>query len=652
MCGFVGFINNDEDVQERFDVLKKMTNIIKHRGPDDTSYYMDEEAALGFCRLSIIDLEGGRQPIANEEGSKVLIFNGEIYNYRFLREDLTRKGHIFKTASDAEVVLHGYEEYGTEMLYKLRGMFAFIIWDKVNSELFGARDFFGIKPLYFAEMDNAFIFGSEIKGFMAHPGFKKELNRNALENYLSFQYSPGAETFFKNVYKIEPAHYFIYKVGKLEKKRYWVPEFSADEDKDLESWTDEIENVFNDSINAHKVSDVEIGSFLSSGVDSSYVACSANVNKTYTVGFDNGTKYNEISYASELSKLIGVQNKSKVISSEEFFDEISRIQYHMDEPLADPSAIALYFVCKLASADVKVVLSGEGADEIFGGYNIYKEPLELAWYNAVPYPVRRLIGKVASCFPPKRGLNFLVRRGKKLEDRFIGNAYIFNLKERNKLLKKPVGALDPSSLTKPYYDMVSDQHPVTKMQFLDLNMWLAGDILLKADKMSMANSLELRVPFLDKEVMSLASKIPIKYRVNKENTKYALRQAAVRKMPEKWSEKKKLGFPVPIRIWLLEERYFQRVKEAFLSEAGKEFFDTDMLMNLLNDHQKGKADNSRKIWTIYSFLVWHKVYFDEGLNYCSVRNLDTETNMTMGNITATNNPALIPNCSGCIKVDA
>jgi len=613
MCGFVGFIDSTP-IMEKPEILKKMTDTIKHRGPDDTDYYMDEMISLGFCRLSIIDLEGGRQPIINEDGSKVLIFNGEIYNYLSLREDLIKKGHMFKTAADSEVVLHGYEEYGSEFLYKLRGMFAFIIWDKSNSELFGARDFFGIKPLYYAEMGDTFLFGSEIKSFIPHPDFERVLNRNALENYLSFQYSPGHETFFENVYKIEPAHYFSYKAGKIEIKRYWLPEFHADERRSLEDWSNEIENMFNDSVKAHKVSDVEVGAFLSSGVDSSYVACSANVNKTYTVGFDKGNKYNEISYAQEFSKLIGVQNKSKVISAEEFFNVIPKIQYHMDEPLADPAAVALYFVCKLASADVKVVLSGEGADEIFGGYNIYREPLEYTWYNAIPFPIRKVIGKAASCFPPRRGLNFLVRRGKKLEDWFIGNAYIFNIKERNRLLKKPVGTPDPSRFVKLYYDMIGDKDPVTKMQFLDINMWLAGDILLKADKMSMANSLELRVPFLDKEIMGLASKIPLKYRVNKENTKYALRQAAVCRIPDKWSQKKKLGFPVPIRIWLLEEKYFQKVKNEFLSEASKEFFDTDILLKLLNDHKKGKADNSRKIWTIYTFLLWYMVYFKMDTN--------------------------------------
>ena len=608
MCGFVGFIGGGE-LQNDKTVLENMTDTIRHRGPDDVDYYMDGSISLGFRRLSIIDLESGRQPILNEDETKVLIFNGEIYNYQELRTELLEKGHIFRTKSDSEVLLHGYEEYGSDLLNKLRGMFAFIIWDKVKEELFGARDFFGIKPLYYAQMNGALLFGSEIKSFLPYPDFKKELNERALESYLSFQYSPGQETFFKNVYKFPPAHYFKYKDGKMDIQRYWIPKFEAEEDKPLSYWVDEIEKAFDDSVNAHKISDVEVGSFLSSGVDSSYVACSANVDKTYTVGFDNGSKYNEISYAKELSELIPVKNISKVISPEEFWGNFSKIQYHMDEPLADPAAVALYFVCNTAAKDLKVVLSGEGADEIFGGYNIYKEPLDMVWYDKIPLPIRSAIAKIVSLLPAKRGLNFLVRRGKKLEDRFIGNAYMFTEKERKSLLKRPTDAKSPAAIVKPYYDMVKDKDPVTKMQFIDLNMWMVGDILLKADKMSMANSLELRVPFLDKEIMAVAEKIPCKYRVNSENTKYAMRQAAARRMPEKWSTKRKLGFPVPTRVWLKEDKYYNIVKSSFTSPDAEQFFQTEKLVKLLDNHRAGKADNSRKVWTVYTFLVWYQEFF-------------------------------------------
>ena len=610
MCGFVGYIGGGE-TQTMAPVLHAMADRIRHRGPDDADYYMDGDIALGFRRLSIIDLEGGRQPILNEDKSKVLMFNGEIYNYQSIREELVKAGHIFTTKTDSEVLLHGFEEYGTDLLNKLRGMFAFIIWDKNTKTLFGARDFFGIKPFYYAEMQGTLLFGSEIKSFVEHPHFKKELNERALESYLSFQYSPGNETFFKGVYKLPPAHYFFYKDGKMKTARYWSPEFNAEEDKSLDYWVDAIEKTFDDSIEAHKIADVEVGSFLSSGVDSSYVACSADVDKTFTVGFDNGSKYNEINYAKELSEMIPVKNYSKTITPEEFWGNFPKIQYHMDEPLADPAAVALYFVCNTASQYLKVVMSGEGADEIFGGYNIYKEPLAVPAYDRIPFPIRRAIGKIASHLPKKSGINFLIRRGKRLEERFIGNAYMFSEAERKKILKIKTDAPSPAAVVKPFYDRVKDKDPVTKMQFVDLNAWMVGDILLKADKMSMANSLELRVPFLDKEVMALAQRIPLKYRVNSENTKYAMRKAALRRMPEKWAGKKKLGFPVPTRVWLKEDKYYNIVKEKFTGEVAEKFFHTEQLVKLLDDHKNGKADNSRRVWTVYTFLVWYDQYFND-----------------------------------------
>ena len=610
MCGFVGYIDGGDTLRDE-GVLHSMADAIRHRGPDDADYYMDGTIALGFRRLSIIDLEGGRQPIRNEDGTKVLVFNGEIYNFQALREDLLQKGHQFTTRTDSETILHGYEEYGKGILQKLRGMFAFVIWDKEKKELFGARDIFGIKPFYYYHDGKTFLFGSEIKSFLSHPGFHKELDEEKIPEYLSYEYIPTENTIFKNVFKLPGAHCFTYKDGKLNVERYYRIQYSIEEDKPLEYWEEAIQKEFSESVAMHQIADVEVGCFLSSGVDSSYVACSAHVDKTFTVGFDNGTKYNEISYAQELSEQIPVKNISHIITPEEFWGNFGKIQYHMDEPLADPAAVALYFVCNLASQHLKVVLSGEGADEIFGGYNIYKEPLEMQWYDKIPFPLRKLIGKIAGALPAHRGLNFLVRRGKRLEERFIGNAYMFTEKERQALLKHPTGAPAPEALCKPYYDMVRDKDPVTKMQFVDLNMWMVGDILLKADKMSMANSLELRVPFLDKKIMALAGRIPLKYRVNEENTKYAMRKAALRRMPEKWAGKKKLGFPVPTRVWLKEDKYYNIVKEEFLGENAQKFFHTEKLVKLLDDHKNGKADNSRRVWTVYAFLIWYKQFFSE-----------------------------------------
>ncbi|MBR1749516.1 MAG: asparagine synthase (glutamine-hydrolyzing) [Ruminococcus sp.] len=609
MCGFVGFTNY---INDNGDVLGKMMDRIRHRGPDSDGKYVDENVAMGFRRLSIIDLsDNGSQPIYNENKDLVLTFNGEIYNFKSLKDELLKAGHTFYTKTDSEVLIHGYEEWGEELLQKLRGMFSFVIYDKKDNSLFGARDFFGIKPMYYAKMGSTFMWGSEIKAFLDHPDFKKEVNEDVLETYLTFQYSPTEDTFFKGVKKLPAAHCFKYKDGRLEVKRYWEIRFNADEKPTLEEWVNRISDTFNDSVNAHKIADVEVGSFLSSGVDSSYVAAAANVDKTFTVGFGEDEKYNEISYAKDFSKYISKENTSEVIDPNEYWGNLPKIQYHMDEPLADPAAIALFFVCRLASKSVKVCLSGEGADEIFGGYTIYKEPTDVAIYNHVPKAIRRGIGIACEKLPEKRGLNFLVRRSKDLDERFIGNAYMFSEKERKQLLKIKTNAPDAMEITKPFYDKVRDKDAPTQMQYLDLHLWMTGDILLKADKMSMAHSLEVRVPFLDRKVMDMAQGIPVKYRVNNENTKYAMRLAALKDCPPRTANKPKLGFPVPIRVWLKEDKYYNIVKEKFESDISKHYFDTDILIGLLDEHREGKKDNSRKIWTVFTFLIWYDVYFND-----------------------------------------
>lgn len=605
MCGIAGFAEKNNVDKE---TLQKMMDAIIHRGPDGSGEYVDDTVALGHRRLSIIDLEGGKQPMENEDGSMVCIFNGEIYNYQPLRQQLQEQGHIFSTHSDTEVLLHGYEEWGEGMLNKLRGMFSFAIWDKKEQTLFCARDFFGIKPFYYYEKDGLLLFGSEIKSFLQHPKFEKKLNRSQLELYLTFQYSPGENTFFEGVKKLLPAHCLTWKDGKVSIRRYWQPEFEPQQGKTLEEWETEIENAMKDSVAAHKISDVEVGSFLSSGVDSSYMACLAKVDKTFTVGFAN-KQYDETSYAQEFSQHIGVKNTAYRITPEEYWENLSKIQYHMDEPLADAASVALYFVNREAAKQVKVCLSGEGADEFFGGYNIYKEPFTVSWYDKIPLPIRRGIGAIAEMLPPIHGINFLVRRSRPLSERYIGNTNLFTERQKKKLLKQYSGKVKPVDLAKPYFNHPSNGDAVTRMQYTDLHLWMVGDILLKADKMSMANSLELRVPFLDKEVFEVARKIPTEFRANRENTKIAMRGAALRSIPQKTADKKKLGFPVPVRAWLREEQYAGVVRKFFQSPQAEEFFDTAALEKMLSDHISGKRDNWRQIWCVFMFLVWYNEYF-------------------------------------------
>ncbi|MDY5783571.1 MAG: asparagine synthase (glutamine-hydrolyzing), partial [Gemmiger sp.] len=523
--------------------------------------------------------------------------------------ELMRAGHTFATRSDTEVLLHGYEEWGKDLLQRLRGMFTFAIWDRREQTLFCARDHFGIKPLYYyRNEDGELLFGSEIKSFLAHPGFKKELNEEQLALYLSYQYSPGENTFFKGVKKLMPAHWMEWKNGTLTVQRYWQPEFSPDDSKTLEEWEQEIGDAMKESVQAHKIADVEVGSFLSSGVDSSYMAALAHVDKTFTVGFAN-KQYDETDYAKEFSEHIGVKNYAYRITPEEYWANLGKIQYHMDEPLADAASVALYFVNREAAKQVKVCLSGEGADEFFGGYNIYKEPFTVSWYDRIPLPIRRVIGAVAEKLPPVHGVNFFVRRSKPLEERYIGNTNLMDERRKKKLLKHYSGKTLPTDLSRPYFEQTKGQDAVTQMEYCDLNLWMVGDILLKADKMSMANSLELRVPFLDRRVFELACRIPTRHKVTAEQTKIAMRGAAEQTIPAKTADKKKLGFPVPVRAWLREEKYAAVVRDAFNTPAAEQFFNVKELNRMLDQHISGKRDNWRQIWCIFMFLVWYDEYF-------------------------------------------
>lgn len=603
MCGIVGFVSQEKKKKE---IIKKMADRIKHRGPDGEGYYIDEDVALGHRRLSIIDLSTGDQPIYNENEQMVIVFNGEIYNYIELRDELKKQNHEFKTSSDTEILIHGYEEWGSDLPKKLRGMFAFAIWDKCTKTLFCARDPFGIKPFYYYHREDVFLFGSEIKSFLEYPKFQKKLNKEILGPYLSFSFTPTTETFFKDVYRLNPGCSLIYKNGTVEISTFYEVQFHSKE-KEFSEVVEEISTTMKESVNYHMLSDVEVGSFLSSGIDSSYIVSLARPDKTYTVGYDN-PKYDETLYAKDLAEKLKIKNTNKKITKEEYINIVPKILYHMDEPSSDPASIMLYFVSNLASEDVKVVLSGEGADEFFGGYNNYREEVDLKWYNKIPFPLRRLAAFFFNLLPEFPGRNFIVRRGTKLENDYIGVNKVFSERERKKVLN----CEDPiknKELTKPIFEMVKTEDNITKKQAIDIHFWLIKDILQKADRMTMANSIEGRVPFIDKEVFKVASSLTENKKVTKENTKVALRSAAKKDIPNNAYKKKKLGFPVPLREWLRENDLYTEVKNTFQESYVSEFFNQKYILKLLEEHKAQKKDTYKKVWTIYCFLKWYEIFF-------------------------------------------
>ncbi len=611
MCGFVGYINQ-KDVPEN--TINDMADRIKHRGPDDSGFFSDENVSMGFRRLSIIDLAHGAQPMINNKKSLVLTYNGEIYNYKEIRKELQDLGYEFKTDVDSEVLLHGFDAWGPKILDKLRGMFAFAIYDAKNDEVFGARDHFGIKPMYYYDDGQTFLWASEIKAFLEHPNFKKELNLKLLPIHLSFEFIPSRDTMFKNVYKLLPGQYFIHKNGKTETHLYYKFNYDhIDNSQTVEEDSKKIEQLVDNSVKAHMIADVEVGSFLSSGIDSSYVFNEATKYmpmQSFSIGFHH-SKYSELSWSTDFAKKIHQKNTPIYMTGDDYFDFLPTMMYYMDEPLSNPAAIQLYYLSKTTRKYVKVALSGEGADEFFGGYNTYLEALPFDRYQKfVPKPVRKMLGSVAEKMPRFHGRRFLIRGAEPLYERYYRVNYVFDYDDRNKLLKDPSINMDSGKYTKHIFDDVKGKDEMTKMQYFDINTWLPYDILHKADRMSMANSLEVRVPLVDKEVAAFASTMPVKTRINTSETKISLRTAAERHLPKKTAMKEKLGFPSPIASWINDPKYHQRIVHEFHSDTAEKFFNTNYLDHLLKEHANGKS-NMQKIFTIYTFILWYQVYFPE-----------------------------------------
>lgn len=615
MCGIAGILNfNGEQPSEH--IVQNMMNVIHHRGPNDSRMWIGDRVGLGFKRLSIIDVAVGAQPLSNEDDSVWIIFNGEIYNYLELRADLIARGHEFKTHTDTEVIVHLYEEYGEECVHQLRGMFGFAIWDRSKQQLFIARDHFGIKPVYYFYDQDMFVFGSEIKSLLTVPGMPRDLNMNGLYNYLTFQYVPDPETMYSGIYKLPPGHSITIPFqGSPKLRKYWDPMF-APVDRPLTQVIEEIRDVMYDSVKNHLHSEVERGCFLSSGIDSTITSTlmrSMEPIKTFSVGFEGAN--NETIIARDTAAQIGTEHYDRMITQDMYFDAVPRAIWHLDEPVADPSAIALYEVARLAKEHVTVVLSGEGADELFGGYRIYREPHSLRYLSWMPDGMQHVVNKMVRKLPNFYGRNYLLRGTTPLEQRFLGNANIFSDDVKPQLLRATAEEL--ASFTKPfdkakmYYDRTTHLDPVSRMQYIDMNLWMPGDILMKADKLTMAHSLELRVPFLDRKVFDVARTIPMKYRIAEGTTKFALRKAMQGIIPDSVLHRPKLGFPVPMRDWLKTERA-DIMWEQMTASGIDPIINMTQVENMFRLHRAGQGDYSRKIWVLYVFALWHATYMKRG----------------------------------------
>ncbi|MEN3359027.1 MAG: hypothetical protein V7637_3009 [Mycobacteriales bacterium] len=616
MCGLFGYLSNDGTAKELGDEIGAALELARHRGPDEGGTQGDTDTVLGFRRLSIIDLDRSHQPLPYDNGRYWLLFNGEVYNYLELRERLAREfGAEFTTQGDGEAVVAGYKYLGPDVVKHLRGMFAFLIWDSEERVLFGARDWFGIKPLYYFTDERGFFFASEKKSLLAlGRGAEEEVDTRSLQHYLTLQYVPEPASMHRRIRRIESGTSFTVRPGgQLAIERYFKPTFPVRPADDPQPRYDEITAVLEDSVKMHMRADVTVGAFLSGGVDSTAIAALAKRHNpdliTFTAGFER-EGYSEVDVAVKSAEAIGVRHITKVVSADEMMQALPLIVWYLDDPVADPALVPLYFIAREARKHVKVVLSGEGADELFGGYNIYREPLSLRPINALPGPVRAGLAGLSRKLPTgMRGKDLLRRGALPLEQRYYGNARIFRDEELGFLVTRDP-AVSFRDVTDPIYAASAGYDDVTRMQYVDLFTWLRGDILVKADKMTMANSLELRVPFLDTEVFRVASALPVGLRITRDSSKVALRRALRDIVPPHVLDRRKLGFPVPIRVWLKDVMY-DWARDIITSSQTEHLIDRPYALSLLDAHRAGPHDHSRKLWTLLVFMVWHGIFVEE-----------------------------------------
>jgi asparagine synthase (glutamine-hydrolysing) len=627
MCGLLALVCDPARsvTDDLVDAVAGASHLMRHRGPDEPGTWSDDRAVLGFNRLSIIDIAHSHQPLRwgppESPDRYMLVFNGEIYNYLELRAELaTAHGAAFATEGDGEAIVAAYHHWGTDALGRLRGMFAFALWDTATGELFCARDPFGIKPLFMATGPGGTVVGSEKKCLLDLAGsleIDTTIDTRAVQHYTVLQYVPEPETLHRGVRRLESGCYARIRAGRAPVvTRYFTPRFAAapmvagrEQDR-----YDEITAVLEDSVAKHMRADVTVGAFLSGGIDSTAIAALAIRHNprliTFTTGFER-EGYSEVDVAVASAEAIGARHVTKVVSQDEFVAALPEIVWYLDEPVADPALVPLFFVAREARKYVKVVLSGEGADELFGGYTIYREPLSLKPFDYIPGPLRRSLGKASRPLPEgMRGKGLLHRGSLTLEQRYYGNARSFSDEQLRAVLPGFREDWTHTDVTAPIYAESAGWDPVARMQHLDLFTWLRGDILVKADKMTMANSLELRVPFLDPEVFAVASRLPLDAKITRTTTKYALRRALEPIVPAHVLHRAKLGFPVPIRHWLRAGELQDWAYSMIGSSQTEQLIDRGAVHRMLDEHRTGASDHSRRLWTVLIFMLWHAIFVE------------------------------------------
>ncbi|MCV7381063.1 asparagine synthase (glutamine-hydrolyzing) [Mycobacterium alsense] len=632
MCGLLAFVAAPGAAEaggaaDTSAALARASHLMRHRGPDEPGTWTNADGSVvfGFNRLSIIDIAHSHQPLRwgppETPDRYELVFNGEIYNYLELRDELTAThGAGFATDGDGEPIVAGYHHWGTGVLARLRGMFAFALWDTVTRELLCARDPFGIKPLFMATGTGGTAVASEKKCLMdlaALVGFDARIDERAVQHYTVLQYVPEPETLHRGVRRLESGCYARIRPGRPpEITRYFVPRFDAVPiTRDTEQARyDEITAVLEDSVAKHMRADVTVGAFLSGGIDSTAIAALAIRHNpkliTFTTGFER-EGFSEIDVAVASAEAIGARHVAKVVSPDEFVAALPEIVWYLDEPVADPALVPLFFVAREARKHVKVVLSGEGADELFGGYTIYREPLSLKPFQYLPRPLRQSMGKVSRPLPEgMRGKSLLYRGSLTLEERYYGNARSFSDAQLRDVLPGFRDEWTHTDVTAAVYAESVGWDPVARMQHVDLFTWLRGDILVKADKMTMANSLELRVPFLDPEVFAVASRLPVEAKITRTTTKYALRRALEPIVPAHVLHRPKLGFPVPIRHWLRAGELLEWAYATVDSSQADHLVNLAAVRRMLDEHRTGASDHSRRLWTVLIFMLWHAIFVE------------------------------------------